>query len=308
MTRPRAAARARAPPGSGRGSRRRSGLPTARRTVPAGPCRSSRSARSAGPAAPRWPSPGSGRRTRWRPAAGRRAGGPPARPAAPPPRPAGCRSGPGSGPRRSTGSARAATTPAGSTARGNAAPRRALPHHPSPHHLASLEPGSLSATPRAAGTARTAGPRPHRLRQRNLRAVLPEPFQRVVDALLGVLNVDDQVEVVEQDPAPFALALPAHRPGTGLAQPLLDLIYDGPHLAVVGGRAQQKHVGDDELLTHVVRDDVGGELLGCGLGRDPGKLDGPGCSGHVCSSFSSGMPFPRPLPPWHLRGRGSHSE
>jgi hypothetical protein len=119
--------------------------------------------------------------------------------------------------------------------------------------------------------------------------------------------MDDEVEVVEEDPAAFALALPADRPGTGLAQPLLDLLHDGPHLAVVGGRAQQKHVGDDELLTHVVRDDVGGELLGCGLGRDPGKLDGPGCSGHVCSSFSSGMPFPRPLPPWHLRGRGSHS-
>ena len=51
--------------------------------------------------------------------------------------------------------------------------------------------------------------------ERDERAVLPEPLEGVEHALLGVLDVDDDVAVVEQHPAPVALALAAHRLGAG---------------------------------------------------------------------------------------------
>ena len=107
-----------------------------------------------------------------------------------------------------------------------------------------------------------------------------------------MLNVHDDVEVVEQDPAAFPLTLTAHGPGPGLAQPVLDLVHDRPHLAVVGGGTEQEHVGDDELLAHVVGDDVTGELVRRSLCGDPRKLDGPAGSSHVCCSSSSDEPDP----------------
>src|SRR5262249_46924704 len=79
----------------------------------------------------------------------------------------------------------------------------------------------------------TAGRHPHGLGQRDARAVLPEPFQRVVDPLLRELNVDHDVEVVQEHPAALPLAFPAHRPGTGLAHLLLDLVHDRADLPVV---------------------------------------------------------------------------
>ena len=106
--------------------------------------------------------------------------------------------------------------------------------------------------------------------------------------------MDDDVQVVEQDPALLPLAFPADRAGTGETQLLLDFIHDRAHLTVVGGGTQQEHVGDDELLAHVVGDDVSCELLSRGFGRDPGELDGPGGSGHVCCSSSSVLLSPLP--------------
>src|SRR6266436_6765073 len=55
-----------------------------------------------------------------------------------------------------------------------------------------------------------------RLRQRDQGAVLPQPLQRVVDPLLGVLDVDHDVDVVEQYPARFPLSFAAGGPGPGL--------------------------------------------------------------------------------------------
>src|SRR3954469_7905346 len=54
--------------------------------------------------------------------------------------------------------------------------------------------------------------------QRDQGAVAPEPLEGVELALLGVLDVHDDLDVVEQDPAAVALALPAHRLGACLAQ------------------------------------------------------------------------------------------
>ena len=142
--------------------------------------------------------------------------------------------------------------------------------------------------------ARPAGARrPDRFRQLDPRAVLPQPLERVVGALLGMLNVDHDVQVVQQDPAAFPLSLTAHRPGAGLAQLLLDRVDDRPYLAVIGSRTEQEHVGDDELLTHVVSDDVAGELVGRGFGGEFRQLDGPGGGSHVWySSSSAGDRFP----------------
>src|ERR1700722_10548837 len=82
------------------------------------------------------------------------------------------------------------------------------------------------------------GTRPDRLGERYPRAVLPEPFQRVVRALLGMLNVDHDVEIVQENPAALPLSLPAHRPDPGQAHSLFDLVDDRTNLAVVRGRAE----------------------------------------------------------------------
>jgi hypothetical protein len=46
--------------------------------------------------------------------------------------------------------------------------------------------------------------------------------------------MDDDVEVVEQDPTALPLTLPANWPDSGLAQPFLDLLDDCADLTVVG--------------------------------------------------------------------------
>ena len=94
--------------------------------------------------------------------------------------------------------------------------------------------------------------------ERDLRAVLPEPVERVELALLGVLDVHHDVDVVEQHPAATPLALAAHRLGLlgQLEQALLDGVDDGQHLALVGRGGDQERVGDRELVAHVDDDDV----------------------------------------------------
>src|ERR1700722_6129990 len=108
-----------------------------------------------------------------------------------------------------------------------------------------------------------------------------------------MLHVDNDVDVVQQHPAALALAFPADGLGPGLAQAVLDLIDHRVHLAVVGGRAEQERVGDDELVADVVGNDVGGELVRCGCGGDLNKLDGPVGGCHGC--WRSSLEVPRLL-------------
>src|SRR5580692_5047703 len=119
------------------------------------------------------------------------------------------------------------------------------------------------------------------------RAVLPQPFERVEHALLGVLHMDDHVDVVEQHPASFTLALAADRLGADPAQLLLDTVHDRPDLAVVRCGAEQKRVRDYELVADVVGDDVCCELVRRCRSGDLHELDGPWGGCHVCCSSSS---------------------
>src|ERR1700752_170606 len=61
-------------------------------------------------------------------------------------------------------------------------------------------------------------------RQRDRRAVAPEPLEGVEGALLLVLHVHDDLAVVEQDPPALALPLAPDRFGAGLAELVLDLV------------------------------------------------------------------------------------
>src|SRR5688572_9549665 len=56
----------------------------------------------------------------------------------------------------------------------------------------------------------------HAVRQRDGGAVLPEALERVEGAVLLVLDVHDDVDEVEEDPAALALALAADRLDIGL--------------------------------------------------------------------------------------------
>src|SRR4029453_9535854 len=106
-----------------------------------------------------------------------------------------------------------------------------------------------------------------RRRQRDQRAVPPEPLEGVEGALLVVLDVDDDVEVVQQHPAALPLALAAYRLGVQGAPLLLDR------------RRDQERVGDRQLLGDVERDHVLGLLVVGGLRGRGQQLDGPlGCS------------------------------
>ena len=104
--------------------------------------------------------------------------------------------------------------------------------------------------------------------ERNRGAVGPEPLEGVVGALLLVLHVHDDVEVVEQHPAVLPLALAVRRLLTIGSEPLLDRLDDGAHLTVVGRRAKQEGVGHSKLVADVERDDVHRKLVGgrsCGF-------------------------------------------
>ena len=128
-----------------------------------------------------------------RPAAGRR--GAPGRRRS---RSARCPWSPGSGAPGSTRSGRAATGRRGGP--GAPGPRRAG------HRTPSLPPSSPRPRRRPAGLPLgvllgLAAGRLGVLGQLELGAVLPQPLQRVEDALLAVLDVHDDVDVVEQHPA-----------------------------------------------------------------------------------------------------------
>ena len=75
---------------------------------------------------------------------------------------------------------------------------------------------------------------------------------------------------------------PSRRTGLApiVAQRVLDRVDDRLDLPVVGGRAEQERVGDDELLGDVEGDDVLGQLVRGRLGGGADELEGPVGGGH----------------------------
>src|SRR5699024_1822879 len=126
-----------------------------------------------------------------------------------------------------------------------------------------------------------AGGGPDVLGQVDDRAVAPEPLEGVELALVLVLDVHDDVAVVDEDPAPVALALATDRLGAELAERALDGVDDRLDLAVVARGGDEEGVGDRELLAHVEGDDLGRLLVGGGAGGGAHELEGVvgGCHG-----------------------------
>src|SRR5690606_7597127 len=114
------------------------------------------------------------------------------------------------------------------------------------------------------------------------RAVLPQPLERVVGAVLGVLHVHHDVAEVEQDPAGLRLALLPDGLGVLLVEGALDGVDDRGHLPLARTRRDEEDVGEDELLADVQRDDLLRLDVARGTGRDDGQLGGALGRRHTC--------------------------
>src|SRR5699024_8982310 len=119
--------------------------------------------------------------------------------------------------------------------------------------------------------------------------IAPQPLERVEGAVLGVLDVDDDVAVVQQHPAGVALALAAQRLAAALAeQRLLDAVDDRGDLPLGLPAAHEEHVGDDDQLGDVQADHLVGELVGGGLSGHPGEVEGFFRGAHAAASSRTG--------------------
>ena len=92
------------------------------------------------------------------------------------------------------------------------------------------------------------------------RAVPPQPVQRIEVALVLVLDVHDDVDIVQQRPTALAGAFAARRLVSRFAHLFLDLVDDRVDLALVGRRRDDEAVGDHQLSGHIDHHDVVGEL------------------------------------------------
>ena len=81
--------------------------------------------------------------------------------------------------------------------------------------------------------------------------ICPQPLEVVVVAFLLVEHVNDEIDVVEQDPAALALAFAAEGLAVPFGQPLLDFTRDCLDLPIGISAADHEVVGDDELLRDV---------------------------------------------------------
>ena len=74
-------------------------------------------------------------------------------------------------------------------------------------------------------------------------------------------DMNHKVDVVEQHPSAFALALsPVRLARVCVHESALDLVRDGPHLTIGVAAADHEVVGDDQLLRNVEDDDALGLL------------------------------------------------
>ena len=94
-------------------------------------------------------------------------------------------------------------------------------------------------------------------RQFDDRAVAPEALKGVEDAIFVVLDVDDDIRVVKQDPAARATAFVVYRADVEeLVELVFDLVNDRVDLALGSCRGDQEGIGDAEALADVQCDEV----------------------------------------------------
>src|SRR5699024_6640255 len=102
-------------------------------------------------------------------------------------------------------------------------------------------------------------------------AVLPQPLQVVVGAVVVVLDMHNHVLVIEQYPAGLPHSLSPYGLVTGLTQLPFDTVDDRLDLALVRPGGDHEHVSDHHTVGDIERHHVDGLLLRrrtCGPDRD----------------------------------------
>ena len=103
--------------------------------------------------------------------------------------------------------------------------------------------------------------------------VVPQRLEAIVLARLGLEHVHDEAAVVQKRPRAVLRALAMQRLHLRLrAHRILDLVDDGLHLTVVGGRGDDEVVRHADEVAHLLHHDVGGLLLVGRAGRDEGAF------------------------------------
>src|SRR4029453_632581 len=108
----------------------------------------------------------------------------------------------------------------------------------------------------------------------NYRAVLPKALQGVENTVLGVLDMDDDVRVVQEHPAAFGTAFPTNRAKVLLHQFFLDAINDCVDLAFWGRRGNEEDVSQGEAFTDIEGNDVFCQFVGRSTRGVTGEGDG----------------------------------
>ena len=92
----------------------------------------------------------------------------------------------------------------------------------------------------------------------NSRRFAPQPLERVELSCVRREDVDDEVEVIEQDPLRALVALDVSRSHLDGLETFLDGIGNGMYLSRVGARADQEVVGEGTRLSQIKNGDVRG--------------------------------------------------
>ncbi len=145
---------------------------------------------------------------------------------------------------------------------GRAAPKRALSW--SSTFIGRAHPAVRRARPAAALLPVEAG------------GIAPDVLERVIGAVLGREDVDDEVAVVDEGPAALLGALDAELGLAELLHLLVDLDGDGVALPARGRRDDHEVVDQRGGLAQVEQEDIPGAVVVGDPGAEPGVLQGDG--------------------------------
>ena len=106
-----------------------------------------------------------------------------------------------------------------------------------------------------------------------------------------MLHVHHDVEVVEQHPPVLTFALTVRGFGAVGREPLLDGFDDGTHLSLVRGRAEDKGIGDRQLITHIERDGVYRKFVGRRGSGITYEINGLRTGGHTTPRKTGAIDF-----------------